>query len=202
MPHPNLRKLIVGLGNPGREHAHHRHNVGFLCLDRLADQHRLPPWRQKHQALVTEGAAGGQPVALAKPQTYMNLSGQAVKPLVRHYRASLEDLLVVHDDLDLPLGVLRLRPRGSSGGHKGVQSIIEALGSQDFPRLRIGIGRPVSGDPIDYVLDDFTLDEQIEIERALERALEAIVTWLSQGIEAAMNAYNAAPTQVEADESG
>ncbi|MGQ9715780.1 MAG: aminoacyl-tRNA hydrolase, partial [Anaerolineae bacterium] len=185
--------LVVGLGNPGPEYVRNRHNVGFLCLDRLAERHGISPWRRKHHALVAEGLVAGHPVVLAKPQTFMNLSGQAVRPLMRHYGVALADLLVVHDDLDLDLGVLRLRRQGSSAGHKGVQHIIDTLGSREFPRLRIGVGRPAHGDPVDYVLSDFTLDESIVIDRALDRAVEAIVAWLERGIEAAMNAFNAAP---------
>lgn len=186
-------RLVVGLGNPGPEYARNRHNVGFLCLDRLAGRHGISPWRRKHHALVAEGLVAGHPVVLAKPQTFMNLSGQAVRPLVRRYGVALADLLVVHDDLDLELGVLRLRRQGSAAGHKGVQHIMDTLGSREFPRLRIGIGRPAHGDPVDYVLSDFTLDESILIDRALDRAVEAIVAWLEWGIEAAMNAFNAAP---------
>ncbi|MGQ9568689.1 MAG: aminoacyl-tRNA hydrolase [Anaerolineae bacterium] len=186
-------RLVVGLGNPGPEYVRNRHNVGFLCLDRLAERHGISPWRRKHHALVAEGLVAGHPVVLAKPQTFMNLSGQAVRPLMRHYGVALADLLVVHDDLDLDLGVLRLRRQGSSAGHKGVQHIIDTLGSREFPRLRIGVGRPAHGDPVDYVLSDFTLDESIVIDRALDRAVEAIVAWLERGIEAAMNAFNAAP---------
>lgn len=186
-------RLLVGLGNPGPEYARNRHNVGFMCLDRLAERHGISPWRRKHHALVAEGLVEDHPVALIKPQTFMNLSGQAVRPLVRHYGVALADLLVIHDDLDLELGVLRLRPRGSSGGHKGVQHIIDALGSREFPRLRIGIGRPVGEDPVDYVLSNFTLDESILIDRALDRAVEAIGVWLELGIAVAMNAFNAAP---------
>ncbi|MGC8836974.1 MAG: aminoacyl-tRNA hydrolase [Anaerolineae bacterium] len=186
-------RLLVGLGNPGPEYARNRHNVGFMCLDRLAERHGISLWRRKHHALVAEGQIRGHLVVLAKPQTFMNLSGQAVRPLVRHYGVALEDLLVVHDDLDLELGVLRLRRQGSSGGHKGVQHIIDTLGTREFPRLRIGIGRPTQGDPVEYVLSDFTLDESIAMDRALDRAVEAIVAWLELGIEAAMNAFNAAP---------
>lgn len=186
-------RLLVGLGNPGPEYARNRHNVGFMCLDRLAERHGLSSWRRKHHALVAEGLVKGHSVVLAKPQTFMNLSGQAVRPLVRYYGVALADLLVIHDDLDLELGVLRLRRRGSSAGHKGVQHIIDTLGSQEFPRLRIGIGRPAQGDPVDYVLSDFALDESIVIDRTLDRAVEAIVAWLELGIEAAMNAFNAAP---------
>lgn len=194
MQNHKARRLVVGLGNPGPEHANNRHNVGFLCLDRLAEAHRLRSWKSRHRALVIEGPVAGQLLVLAKPLTYMNLSGQAVKPLLRHYGVEQADLLVIHDDLDLPLGALRMRPQGSAGGHRGIQSIIDALGSQAFARLRIGIGRPAGEDPVDYVLSDFTLDERIEIERALDRALEAIHTWLAEGIQAAMNACNAPQT--------
>ena len=191
-PEERLR-LVVGLGNPGPEHAQNRHNVGFRCVDRLSRRDGTFSWKRLHQALVAEGMIADQPVVLAKPQTYMNLSGRSVRPLLRQYGVDLEDLLVVHDDLDLLPGVLRLRRRGSSGGHRGLQSIVDALGSQAFPRLRVGIGRPTRGDPVDYVLGDFTLDESIDAERACDRAVAAIACWLTEGIEAAMNGHNKAP---------
>lgn len=183
-------KLIVGLGNPGRQYAHHRHNVGFQCLDRLAQTHGLSFARQRAKASLALGKIANVRVVLAKPLTYMNLSGQAVKPLVGFYRLSLADLLVIYDDLDLPLGTIRLRPEGGSGGHKGVRSIIEALGSQNFPRLRVGIGRPPDNDAISYVLSDFTAEEQITLESVYEKVGAAVELFLQEGIEVAMNRYN------------
>jgi PTH1 family peptidyl-tRNA hydrolase len=193
-----VEKLIVGLGNPGRKYARNRHNVGFQCLDRLAQAHglsfgsrvlsRLKGRRGK--ASLASGKIADVRVVLAKPLTYMNLSGQAVKQLASFYRLPLEDILVIYDDLDLPLGTIRLRPEGGSGGHRGIRSIIEALGSQSFPRLRVGIGRPPGNDAVSYVLSDFTGDEQIMLENVYERVAAAVELFLREGIEMAMNAYN------------
>ena len=184
-------KLIVGLGNPGPRYANNRHNVGFQCLDRLAQAHGLTFQRRENKALLARGQIAGVEVILAKPQTYVNLSGQAVERLARSYRVPLEDILVIYDDMDLPLGRIRLRPGGGAGGHKGVRSIIEHLGSRDFPRLRVGIGRPPGRmDPVDYVLGDFTPEERLVIEKAYERAIAAVECWLREGIVEAMNRYN------------
>ena len=210
----SVEKLIVGLGNPGRQYAHNRHNVGFQCLDRLAQAHGLSfggsalspalsraspkprrrvgglSKRRRAKASLAQGKIADVGVALAKPLTYMNLSGQAVGPLVSFYKLSLEDILVIYDDLDLPLGTIRLRPEGGSGGHKGMRSIIEALGSQAFPRLRVGIGRPPGNDAVNYVLSDFTADEQITLASVYEKVVAAVELFLREGIEAAMNVYN------------
>jgi len=183
--------LIVGLGNPGLRYAANRHNIGFCCLERLAAAHDLPFDRRQKRARVALGTIRGRRVILAKPQTFMNESGRAVAPLAHFYKVPLERLLVVYDDLDLPLGTIRLRPEGGSGGHKGMRSIIEHLGSQDFPRLRIGIGRPPGRmDPAAYVLQDFSAEEKPLVEEVLERVVAAIETWLREGIEAAMGRYN------------
>jgi len=185
-----VKKLIVGLGNPGRKYAHNRHNVGFQCLDRLAKAHDLSFNRRRANASLTLGKIAEVGVVLARPLAYMNLSGQAVRQLVSFYKLSLEDILVIYDDLDLPLGTIRLRPEGGSGGHKGMRSIIEALGSQAFPRLRVGIGRPPGNDAVSYVLSDFTADEQITLESVYEKVAAAVELFLREGIEAAMNVYN------------
>ncbi len=185
--------MAVGLGNPGQQYAGNRHNVGFRCVERLAALHGLTFDKQQKQALIAAGKIGEQRVMLLKPQTFMNESGRAVVPLARFYQIPPERMLVVYDDLDLPLGTLRLRPEGGSGGHKGMRSIIEHLGGQDFPRLRIGIGRPPGRmDPAAYVLQDFAAEELPLLEETLERAVAAVETWLRQGIEAAMERYNRA----------
>jgi len=181
------RKLLVGLGNPGPEYAETRHNVGFQFLDRLAHKHRLNFTTFKFRACLAQGEINGHQVLLAKPLTFMNLSGQAVKPLVKAYEVELSDLLVIYDDMDLPLGTVRLRPKGSAGGHKGMDSIIRSLGNQQFPRLRFGIGRPPHGDAIDYVLSEFTEDEKAAMERAYEVGIEVVETWITRGMEAALN---------------
>jgi PTH1 family peptidyl-tRNA hydrolase len=191
-------RLIVGLGNPGREYAQSRHNVGFWCLNRLARRHGIAFSSRGRLAAVGEGRLAGQPVILAKPRTFVNLSGRAVSHLLRRYHLSPQHLLVVYDDLDLPLGRVRLRPRGSHGGHRGIRSIVEAIGSQDFPRIRIGIGRPkVAGEPtwepdvvVDYVLGPMTAEERRILDEAVATAGEAILCLLADGVEAAMNRYN------------
>lgn len=183
-------KLIVGLGNPGPGYARNRHNIGFQCVERFIKRHGLASEKVMFKALVIAGQIDSTKVLLARPLTFMNLSGQAVRSLLRWYHIALSDLLVVYDDLDLPLGRIRLRQRGGSGGHKGMRSIIEALGSEEFPRLRIGIGRPTHGDPQDYVLSDFTPDESILMEDVYERAVNAIELLITEGIVAAMNKCN------------
>lgn len=177
-PPPAPTWMIVGLGNPGPEYRGTRHNIGFAVVDRLAESHRLNVSTGKQRALVGQGNIDGTPVALVKPLTYMNLSGQAVAPLARNYGLDAERVLVVSDDLDLPLGVLRLRDSGGSGGHNGHKSIQAALGTQAYPRLRIGIGRS-DDDTVDHVLSSFTPEERPIAERAIEsacRVLEQVVS--------------------------
>jgi len=184
--------LIVGLGNPGREYAATRHNVGFQIVTRLAERHGLSFSRMQNQALISTGRIGDVRVVLAKPQTWMNESGKAVAPLVRFYKVELVHLLVVYDDLDIPLGMIRLRSGGGSGGHRGMRSVIERLGTQDFPRLRVGIGRPPGRmDPVDYVLQPFSRDEELLMDGTRARAVEAIECFLAEGILCAMNRFNA-----------
>jgi PTH1 family peptidyl-tRNA hydrolase len=183
--------LIVGLGNPGREYRDNRHNIGFMLIDRLAVRLNAQGMRLQSQALLVSAAWEGRRLLLAKPQTYMNLSGQAVQGLVRFYKLPLQNLLIAHDDLDLPLGTLRLRPGGGSGGQKGVASIIERLGTSDFPRLRLGIGRPPGRmDAAAYVLQDFSSAEQPLVSEVLNRAVDAVLTFVVEGLERAMNKYN------------
>lgn len=183
--------LIVGLGNPGPQYAGNRHNVGFQCVDELAARHDMS-WRRsaRFKSSLAEGHIGPHRVLLVKPLTFMNDSGTAVGPLARYYKVPPERILVIYDDLDLPLARLRLRPGGSSGGHNGINSLIAHLNTQDFPRLRIGIGRPVHGDPIDYVLGDFDRDQEPVIRAAREQVDEIVVTFLSEGMREAMNRYN------------
>jgi len=181
-------KIVVGLGNPGRQYERTRHNVGFQVLDILAERYGVVFAPHKFQCLAAQVRVGVEKALLVKPLTYMNLSGQAVAPLVRFYKVPLEDLLVVYDDMDLPLGALRMRPKGGAGGHKGMKSVIQHLGSQDFPRLRVGIGRPPGRmDPVDYVLSRFSAQEEEVMQIVRERAADAIEKWLREGIEAAMN---------------
>ena len=183
--------LIVGLGNPGQGYARHRHNVGFRVVETLADRHRLAFDRLQHRARVGIGRIAGARVVLAKPLTYMNRSGESVGPLLHWYKLSRKQLLVIYDDLDISLGTLRLRPEGGSGGHHGLRSIIDRLGSGEFARLRVGIGRPPAGwDPADYVLSPFTADELPVVVDVSDRAAMAVERWLVDGIEAAMNEFN------------
>ncbi len=189
--------LIVGLGNPGREYRDNRHNIGFMLLDRLAVKLDVRFTRLQSQALVAPGMYEQRKVILAKPQTFMNLSGRAVQGLVRFYKLPLEALLVAYDDLDLPAGVIRLRPDGGSAGHRGMESIIEHLGTDRFPRLRLGIGRPPGRmEARDYVLQDFSAEETPLVSAMLNRAVEATLTWIVAGLEMAMNRFNVAAPSV------
>jgi PTH1 family peptidyl-tRNA hydrolase len=191
-------KLIVGLGNPGRGYAHNRHNIGFMCLGDFARKQGIRFDRKRGKARTGIGEVAGEGVILAKPQTFMNLSGESVSRLVSGFDIALDDLLIVHDDLDLSLGKIRLRRGGSSGGHKGVDSIISSLGSQDFTRLRVGIGRPASSENhsesgegiISYVLSDFTPVEKQIVTQVIPRVSEAMLYLLTEGLSPAMNRYN------------
>jgi PTH1 family peptidyl-tRNA hydrolase len=186
-------KLIVGLGNPGPRYKGNRHNAGYHCVERLGQRCKIDTGKVMFKAHISRCDVEGTRVVVARPLTFMNLSGLAVRPLVRWYHLSLVDLLVVHDDLDLPLGRLRLRRKGGSGGHKGMRSIIDSLGTDEFPRLRIGIGRPSAGPPERYVLNDFTEDELPVMLSAYDLAVEAIISYVSEGIGPSMNRTNAAP---------
>lgn len=183
--------LIAGLGNPGPRYANTRHNIGFRVLDQLAARHNLTFSKTEQRAQVTTGTILGQRVLLAKPMTYMNLSGDSIAPLARFYKIAPERILIVCDDLDIPLGTLRLRKSGSSGGQNGMKHIIERLGTQDINRVRFGIGRPPGRmDPADYVLTPFKGDEDILAAEVADRAVSAIEAWLTEGIEIAMTRYN------------
>jgi PTH1 family peptidyl-tRNA hydrolase len=190
--------LIVGLGNPGREYARTRHNVGFMLVDRLAGRLGVSFSRVESKALVTRGEHAGRRIVLAKPQTYMNLSGQPARALLRFYKVPVGNLLVVYDEVDLPLGTLRLRPGGGSAGQKGMASIIDSLGTQEFPRLRIGIDRPPGRmDAASYVLQEFSKAQAEILPEILDRAADAVFTFVTEGIEAAMNRYNGATDRDE-----
>jgi peptidyl-tRNA hydrolase, PTH1 family len=195
-----VRHLIVGLGNPGPEYASTRHNVGFMVADRLAARHRISIKSSQHGARFGLGEIAGEPVALVKPLTFMNLSGRAVAPLMNRFSLQPVDLLVVYDDADLPLGKVRVRAHGSAGGHNGLKSLIASLGSTEFPRVKIGIGRSTSGDLIEHVLGGFRGAERELIDHALERAADAVETALTAGIETAMNRYNVAAPGDDAKE--
>jgi PTH1 family peptidyl-tRNA hydrolase len=185
------RYLIAGLGNPDQRFRRNRHNVGFQCLDRLAQAHGLSFDKRQAHSRVALGRISGQAVILAKPQTYMNESGRAVGSLARFYKVPMEQILVIYDELDLPQGSVRIRPSGGSGGHRGMRSIIQDLGGQEFPRIRVGIGRPPGRmDPADYVLQDFGPDERDLMQEIYDWVADAVVCWLAEGIEMAMTNFN------------
>jgi PTH1 family peptidyl-tRNA hydrolase len=183
--------LIVGLGNPGRDYTKTRHNVGFHVVDELAKRHNITNFTTERKALVADGLINGKRVILAKPQTYMNLSGEAVRALLDYYKIDLDNLIVAHDDLDLPLGTLRLRKSGGHGGQNGMRNIILHLGTQGFGRVRFGIGRPPGKmRATDYVLQKFIEDDQILAHQVVEKAANAVEFWLENGMEAAMSQFN------------
>ena len=183
--------LIVGLGNPGWEFECNRHNVGFMCLNRLAGKLDESYSKVQSRALVCKSVYRGEKLILAKPQTFMNASGGPVSSLVRFYKVPLSYLLVIYDDVDLPLGTLRIRPGGGSAGQKGMESIIDRLGREDYPRLRIGTGRPPGRkEAADYVLQDFPTQELDLLNATLDRAVEAILTFVEGGLDKAMNSFN------------
>ncbi len=184
-------KLIVGLGNPGKEYERTRHNIGFAVVDAFARQHGIVVTKRDGQALVGDGRVGEARVFLMKPQTFMNLSGQPVAAFLRQKPLALADILVVTDDIALPVGKLRLRAEGSAGGHNGLKSLIAHLHGQAFPRLRFGVGAP--RDPsvqIDFVLGQFSRGEQRDVDETTERAVAALEVWLAEGIERTMNRFN------------
>lgn len=183
-------RLIVGLGNPGPEYEKTRHNVGWMVLDAFARKFRVDVSRHEKNALTGSGRVAGGAVMLARPLTYMNLSGDAVKLLVNAYLETTADLIVVYDDIDLPLGRLRIRESGSAGTHNGMRSIVASLGTERFPRLRIGIGAADGGPLRDYVLDEFTAEERPAIDRAIERSVEALVLFARGDLRRAMNVFN------------
>jgi len=186
--------LVVGLGNPGREYAATRHNIGFRIADHLAKTLGVRFSRQQNHAFIAAGNRGEAKVVLAKPQTYMNLSGQSVAGLLRFYKVPLEHLLVCCDDIDLPFGALRVRASGGSAGQRGMQSILESLSTKEVPRLRFGVGRPPGRmDAADYVLREFDSEEEEALPPIIDTAVQAILTFLDSSLEEAMNRYNAVP---------
>jgi peptidyl-tRNA hydrolase, PTH1 family len=183
--------LIIGLGNPGREYRENRHNLGFMLMDRLAIKLNARFTRLQSKALVASALYHEKKVILAKPQTFMNLSGQSVQGLIHFYKIPLENLLIAHDELDLPAGAIRIRPDGGSAGQKGMASILERLGTDEFPRLRIGIDRPPGQMAApDYVLQDFSIGEMSIISETLDRAAQAVLLFVDDGLDMAMNKYN------------
>lgn len=182
--------VIAGLGNPGRKYENTRHNIGFLAVERLAARNNIKVSKIKHRALVGDGIISGQRVLLVKPQTYMNLSGESLREIVSYYGIEPENLLVIYDDFDLEAGSLRIRKKGSAGSHNGMKSIIGQLGFQDFPRIRIGIGKSGGLDWKDFVIGKMGKQEREIMETAAEKAAEAAECILERGIDIAMNEYN------------
>ncbi|HEX6099652.1 MAG TPA: aminoacyl-tRNA hydrolase [Thermoanaerobaculia bacterium] len=183
-------KLIVGLGNPGAEYERTRHNVGWMVVEAFARKFRIDIAKHEKNALTGTGRVAGGSVMVAKPVTYMNLSGDAVRLLVNAYLESTDDLIVVYDDIDLPLAKLRIRPSGSAGTHNGMRSIVQMLGTERFPRLRVGIGASDGGRLRDYVLDEFAGDEQPLVDRAIERSVDALLLFARGDLRRAMNEFN------------
>jgi PTH1 family peptidyl-tRNA hydrolase len=183
--------LIVGLGNPGRDYRLNRHNIGFRAVDHLAQVWGIAMGTVRNKALIGQGLRGKVRVILAKPQTFMNLSGQSVASLLKYYKIPQEKMLVIYDDLDLSLGTLRLRENGGSAGHKGMTSIIQQLGSNDFSRLRLGINRPPGRMPVEnYVLQNFSEKEEELLNSLVDRAAEAVEVFIKKGVNAAMTQFN------------
>lgn len=183
-------KLIVGLGNPGKEYEGTRHNCGFMVVDELANKLNTEINQNKFKGLYTKVKYHGEDVILLKPQTYMNLSGESVSTLMQFFKIEIEDLLVIYDDLDMPVGKLRLRKTGSAGGHNGIKNIIVHLNSQDFKRIRVGIDRHKYMKVVDYVLSRFTKEETDAINQGIENAVNAIIDYLDHGFDYIMNRYN------------
>jgi PTH1 family peptidyl-tRNA hydrolase len=192
-------KVIVGLGNPGREYAATRHNVGWWLIDHLADVWHFDGWKKSGESHVMNGIVSGVKVRLVKPQTYMNLSGQALKNFVRRpFWSPAKDLLIVVDEVQLPVGRIRIRPRGSAGGHNGLKSVEHALGTQEYARLRIGVGpseerKGIYRDLADFVLSPFARDERDDILALMPQLTSTVETWLKDGVENAMNLHNRRP---------
>lgn len=183
---------IIGLGNPGKKYEGTRHNVGYMAIDQMAEIHGVSVEKIKHQALVGQGKIKGEKVILVKPITYMNLSGDAVRAVVDYYKIPIENTLVIYDDIDIPLGKLRIRKEGGSGTHNGMKSIIASLGSKNFPRIRIGIApeKPIQGSLADYVLGSFTKKECASLSEPLEATVKALEAIVEKGMDSAMNQYN------------
>ncbi|MBE7435237.1 MAG: aminoacyl-tRNA hydrolase [Anaerolineales bacterium] len=183
--------LLIGLGNPGREYKDTRHNIGFMLIDHIAERIGARGMKVQSKAIVTSGLHEEHKLILAKPQTYMNLSGHSVQGLLHFYKIPHSNLLVAHDDLDIPFGTIRIRPTGGPGGQRGMVNTIELLGTKDFPRLRLGIGRPPGRmDPRDYVLQNFSKDELKILPEIISRAADAALEFVMNGLNAAMNKYN------------
>jgi PTH1 family peptidyl-tRNA hydrolase len=188
-----LEKLtvIAGLGNPGNKYENTRHNVGFSTIDLLSSKHGIKVNKLKHKALTGEGTIAGERVLLVKPQTFMNLSGESIRDIAEWYKLPMDNIIIIYDDVDLPVGTVRIRPKGSSGTHNGMKSVIYQLQSDEFPRIRVGVGKAPEGwNLADYVLSRFGADEAGAIRESIERAADAAAAIVASGVSAAMNQYN------------
>lgn len=184
-------KIIVGLGNPTREYEGTRHNVGFSVIYNISDKYNINVDTKKHKALIGKGIIEGEKVILAMPQTYMNLSGESVRELVDYYKCDPEDIIVIYDDISLDVGKLRIRAKGSAGGHNGIKNIIAHLGTQEFPRIKVGVGeKPLRMDLADYVLGHFSKEEQPIIREGADKACDAVALMIKEDIATAMNKFN------------
>ncbi len=190
-------KIIAGLGNPGKEYENTKHNVGFLTIDILAEKYDIKVNKIKFKGLIGEGMIGTEKVILVKPQTYMNLSGQCIREIVAFYKLNMEDLVVIYDDIDLPMGNLRIRKKGSAGTHNGMRSIIYDLQDDGFPRVRVGIGGERKGDLANYVISGFSGDDRKLIEEAIVKAADAVTCLVEDGIDRAMVDYNTKKPKVK-----
>ena len=184
-------KIIAGLGNPGLQYAKTKHNVGFMLLDALAQHLGASPWKEAFTSLISEVRIDGEKIFLVKPQTYMNLSGESVQSVFQFYKVDMDHLIVVYDDIDLDIGKLRIRKKGSAGSHNGMKSIIKCLGSQDFPRVRVGVSRPdPNRDLADFVLSRVSKDQAEDMKSGLEKAVKTVEEIIRTDIDMAMNKYN------------
>jgi len=183
--------VVIGLGNPGPRYENTRHNVGFDTIDRLSKKHNIAVTKVKYKAVIGDGNIGGHRVLLVKPQTFMNLSGESVREIIEWYKVPVKNIIIIYDDIDLPVGKIRIRPKGSAGTHNGMRSVIYQIQSEDFPRIRIGIDKPPQNwDLADFVLSKFSTDERKSVEEAIANAAEAVEVILNSGIDKAMNRYN------------
>lgn len=188
-------KLIAGLGNPGRDYAGTRHNIGFGVITRISDKYNIPLTSKEHKAVCGKGMVGGEKVILAQPQTFMNLSGESIRSIVDYYKIDPEDIIIAFDDISLEVGQIRIRRKGSAGGHNGIKNIIAHLGTNEFPRVKVGVGaKPEGGDLVRHVLGRFSREEEKVIGEVLDCAVEAVEMIVSDDVDAAMNRYNGKAT--------
>lgn len=186
-----IMKCVIGLGNPGRKYEKTRHNVGFFVIDELIERHHLDFTKSKFKCDYAMEDIGGEKVLFIKPQTFMNLSGEGVRPLLDFYKIAVEDIVVIYDDLDLPTGKIRLREKGGHGGHNGIRSLIEHLGTKEFKRIRIGVGRPTNNTPVvKYVLQPFLKEEAADVDLAVQLAADAADMWFKEKFVDVMNQFN------------